>query len=254
MNTDIGNYAQHAQYWDWGGFDRTPEHEHWLKYAEKYGRRVLIPMCALGETGAYMAERGFEVTAFDLTPEMISEGKKRFGHIGGLTLLEGDVRDFSFDIPRADFAFSMDFGHLHSLDDVKRAIGSIARHLRVGGCFVLETDLQLSGEISYESSERTFEPFSQIYPDIRVWKKGSGRYDAVTGRQYIAQTFYAQHADGHIDSFEHEFYLQNYTRDEWLSAFSESGLEIIGEYNTRELSSWLSSGDGFRVFETIKRV
>ncbi len=32
-------------------------------------------MCALGQTGAYMAQKGFSVTAFDITKEMIDEGK-----------------------------------------------------------------------------------------------------------------------------------------------------------------------------------
>ena len=31
-------------------------------------------MCALGEIGAHMAQREYEVTAFDLTKEMIVEG------------------------------------------------------------------------------------------------------------------------------------------------------------------------------------
>ena len=57
MINDIGNYARHAQYWDWGGHDRSAEHEYWLNYAVQYGKNVLIPMCAWGETGAHMAER-----------------------------------------------------------------------------------------------------------------------------------------------------------------------------------------------------
>jgi len=32
MANGIGNYARHAKYWDWGGYDRTEEHEHWLKF------------------------------------------------------------------------------------------------------------------------------------------------------------------------------------------------------------------------------
>ena len=46
MSNDIGNYARHAQYWDWGGYDHTGEHEYWFKKAVKYGRNVLIHICA----------------------------------------------------------------------------------------------------------------------------------------------------------------------------------------------------------------
>jgi SAM-dependent methyltransferase len=148
MANDIGNYARHAQYWDWGGYDRTEEHDYWLKYASKYGNNVLIPMCAWGETGAYMAERGMNVTAFDITLEMIAEGKKRFGDIPGLRLYEGDVRDFNFDILPIDFCFSMDFGHIQTIEDVKKALVCISNHLRDGGCLIIETGLRVPGEES----------------------------------------------------------------------------------------------------------
>jgi len=31
MNSDTGNYAQHARFWDWSGHDRTEEDEYWLE-------------------------------------------------------------------------------------------------------------------------------------------------------------------------------------------------------------------------------
>lgn len=88
MLNDIDNYAKHAQFWDWSklDYDRTLDNEYWCKFAKKYANTVLIPMCALGEAGAYMAERGMNVTAFDITPEMITEGKKRYGNVPGLQL------------------------------------------------------------------------------------------------------------------------------------------------------------------------
>jgi SAM-dependent methyltransferase len=134
----IGNYARHAKIWDWGGYDNTPEHEYWCKYAESYGRNVLIPMCALAETGAYMAQHGYSVVAFDLTPEMIEESRKRFGALENLALRQGDIRDFSFDIPPVDFVFLKDMGHLLTIDDVESAFAHLSFHMRDGGALVLE--------------------------------------------------------------------------------------------------------------------
>jgi len=250
MENDRSNYAKHAQFWDWGGYDRTDEHEYWLKFASKYGTEVLIPMCALGETGAYMAERGFSVTAFDITPDMIAEGKKRFGHLQGLQMYEGDVTSFHFDISPVDFCFSMDFGHVLTIADVKKALGCIHKHLRDGGCMVIETTLPPDETSSYEP--RTFMPFKPVYPDVKVWKTGEGRFDAETGRHYISQVVYIEDKLGRVESFEHSFYLQCYSREEWLTAFTECGFEVIGEYGSREVESW-QSGDGFRIFEAIKK-
>ncbi len=249
----LGNYAMHARFWDWGGVDRTPEFEYWYGYALKYGKRVLIPMCALGEAGAYMARRGMEVTAFDLTPEMIDEGKKRFGAVEGLTLLVGDVCDFRFDIPPADFAYCTDFGHLHTLNDLKRALRCIAAHLRRGGGLVVETALRTASDRSYETEERRFEPMAQVYPGLQVWKTGRDREDAETGRHYIFQTFYTEDESRNVRSFRHEFYLQSYTYEEWRGAFDESGFDVAAEYVSRDLVTWQSGSKGFRIFELTRR-
>jgi SAM-dependent methyltransferase len=130
-----------------------------------------------------MAERGMNVTAFDITPEMIAEGQKRFGGVSGLRLCEGDVRDFRFDIPPVDFCFSMDFGHILTIEDLKKALTCINSHLRDGGCLVIETTLPPEGSCSWPLE--TYMPLKQGYTGIKVWKTGSGHIDADTGRQYI---------------------------------------------------------------------
>ena len=87
----IDDYRKHAVVWDWDGFDNSLEYEYWCKYARQYGKKVLIPMCALGQVGAYMAQKGFSVTAFDITKEMIDEGEKRFRSVENLSLKIADI-------------------------------------------------------------------------------------------------------------------------------------------------------------------
>lgn len=251
MSGNIGNYAQHARFWDWGRLDhdRTPDDDYWYQYARRYGNRVLQPMCAWGEAGAYMARHGMEVTAFDITPEMIAEGQKRFGALPGLRLLEGDVRDFRFDIPPADFCYCVDFGHLLTIEDVQRALVCIHNHLRDGGGLVIETGLPAARSESHPL--RTFMPTRQPYPHLNVWKTSEGRTEAETGRHYIAQVFHAQHEDGRVERFEHAFYLQSYAREAWLAAFTACGFEIVCEYDRRDVAAW-HSGEGFWGFEVAK--
>ncbi len=249
MSNNIGNYTRHAEFWDWSGYDRTAEHEYWYNYAAQYGKNVLIPFCAWGETGAYMAERGMNVTAFDLTPEMIAEGKKRFGDLKNLHLFEGDVTDFRFDIPPVDFCYAVDFGHILSIDNIKKALQKINNHLRYGGCMVIEAGLPAK-ETSY-TPPKTFFPISNPYPDKKVWKTGDGRTEAQTGRHYISQTIYIENKDGSVEQFEHSFYLQSYSREEWLSALHECGFEVKYEYRNREKELW-QEGEGFWICEAVK--
>jgi len=247
MSSDMGNYAQHARFWDWSGHDRTEEEDYWLKYAAKYGKNVLIPMCAWGETGAYMAQRGCCVTAFDITPEMIAEGKQRFGNLPGLTLAEGDVTDFQFDIPPVDFCFSMDFEVLPTMEDIKKALACIHRHLRVGGGLVISAQLPPKKSDSWPLN--TYLPLKQMYPGMKVWKTGSGHNDAKTGRRYIAQTFYAEHEDGETERFDHSFYLQCHSRRRWRAALKACGFDIVKQ-GSRELNTGYGGGN---VIEAIKK-
>jgi len=220
----VGNYAYHAQYWDWSGHDRIEEHEYWYQYAKKHGENVLIPMCAWGETGAYMAQRGMRVTAFDMTPEMIEEGRKHYGDVPGLCLCEGDVRHFRFDIPPVDFCFTMDLEVLHSIEEVKKALVCIHKHLQVGGCLAIKPFAPPQKTHSWPTE--TYMPFKQVYPDRKVWKTGHGHDDAKTRKRYISQTFHIAHDDGRTERFEHSFCLQCYTRKEWLAALEECGFDV----------------------------
>jgi hypothetical protein len=92
----------------------------------------------------------------------------------------------------------------------------------------------------------------QVYPGLKVWKTGDSRTEAETGRHYISQTFYIEDEKGNVESFDHSFYLQSYFRDEWLAAFKECGFDVVGEYNNRDVESWQSGDDGFRIFEAVK--
>lgn len=249
MTNDIGNYARHAKFWDWSGHDRTAEFAYWHGCAKRYGNNVLIPMCAWGDTGAYMAERGMSVTAFDITPEMIEEGKKRFGDVPGLRFLLGDVRDFRIDMAPADFCYCADFGHIHTMEEIQKALVCINNHLRDGGGLIIETGLP-SKTSNYVSTE-TFYPLKQMYPSLKVWKTGETRNDAASGRCYISQIFYMEDENGHVERFDHAFYLQSFPREAWLDALAVCGFDVVGEYRDRERQPWCE-GDGYWIVEAVK--
>jgi SAM-dependent methyltransferase len=252
MKNKHGNYAQHAQYWDWGSLDhdRTPEDDADYNFAKQYGNNILIPMCAWGHLGAYMAERGMNVTAFDITPEMIDEGKKRFGDITNLNLFVGDARDFKFDIEPVDVCSFADWGHIHTLDEIKKALVCINKHLKTGGYFLFDEHLSVDDN---DSEPRTFRVENNPYPDRVVYKTTNvSREESATRRWYCYQTMYIEYNDGRKEQFNHEFYMQSYTREEWLEALHESGFEVKAEYKNREKEPWTAGCDDW-IVEAVKK-
>ncbi len=247
----IEDYAKHAVVWDWDGYDRTPEYDYWCNYAAPYGNNVLIPMCALAQVGAYMAQKGFQVTAFDITKEMICESKKRFYTIKNFSLAIADICDFQFNEKNFDFAFlpTQDLHLLPDIETVKKAFISIAAHLKKGACLALELILPFTE--SYEYPTRTFYPRVPNYTDKKVWKDGKGRYDAVTKRQYIDQVVYIQDANG-TESFKHSIILQYYEREEIIDALNDAGFSVAGEFCNRSKEPWTPQSNEW-IIEAIRQ-
>lgn len=247
----IEDYAKHAVVWDWDGYDNSSEYDYWCNYAAQFGKKVLIPMCALGQAGAYMARKGFQVTAFDITKEMICEGRKRFGDINSLSLAIADICDFHFVEKDFDFAFlaTQDLHLLSSMEAVQKAFVSITAHLREGACFALE--LVLPFPESYEYPTRTFHPRVPNYTDKKVWKDGRSRYDAITKKHYIDQVVYIEDCKGR-ESFDYSIILQYFEREEIIGALYDAGLTIAGEYCNRNKEPWTSQSREWFV-EAIRR-
>jgi 2-polyprenyl-3-methyl-5-hydroxy-6-metoxy-1,4-benzoquinol methylase len=233
----IDDYAKHAVVWDWDGYDNTLEYDYWCNYAGQFGDKVLIPMCALGQIGSYMAQKGFNVLAFDITKEMINEGKKRYGSIENLSLEIADVCNFQFCRKDFDFAFlaTQDLHLLPDIKTVKKAFISIASHLRKGACFALE--LTLPARESYEYPTKTFHPRVPNYKDKVVWKDSKSRYDSITKKHHIDQIVYIQDNKG-TESFNYSIILQYYERNEIIKTLNDAGFAVTGEFSNRKKESW----------------
>lgn len=247
----IEDYAKHAFVWDWDGYDNTPEYDYWCNYAAQFGKKILIPMCALGQIGAYMAQKGFYITAFDITKEMICEGQKRFGTVKNLSLAIANICDFKFDERNFDFTFlaTQDLHLLPDIETVKKAFVSVAGHLRKGACFALELILPFAK--SYEYPTRTFHPRVPNYTDKKVWKDGKSRYDAVTKRHYIDQVVYIQDDNG-TESFDYSIILQYFEREEIIRVLNDAGFAIVGEYCNRNKEPWTFQSNEW-IVEAIKQ-
>ena len=247
----LNDYQKQAVVWDWDAYDNTPEYEYWCEYAGQFGKKVLVPMCAHGQIGAYMAQKGFHVTAFDITPEMIDEGKKRYGAVTGLELIVADLTELDLREKGFDFAFIAGYGDFHLLQTlrmVEKALLSLYKHLRKGGCLALELDLPTGKSASWP--KKTFHPRVPNYTDKKVWKENEGRYDANEKRNYINQTVYIEDENG-IESFVQSVCLQFYEREAILGLLAECGFTVKGEFSDRNKEPW-KSGCASWLVEAIK--
>jgi 2-polyprenyl-3-methyl-5-hydroxy-6-metoxy-1,4-benzoquinol methylase len=118
----------------WAALAPNPALVSWLsQQPSAAGQRALIVGCGLGDDAEEVARRGYEVTAFDLSPTAIRHSHERFPR----SAVDYQVADL-FHLPaRWDQAFSLvvEIRTLQSLPLPQRAdaTGAIAATVRPGG-------------------------------------------------------------------------------------------------------------------------
>lgn len=106
---------------------------HWLARGERLTGRALVVGCGLGDDALALAQRGMQVTAFDVAPTAIDWCRRRFPEAP----IDWQVQDL-FDLPgawREAFGFVMESYTLQALPLARRteAIAAVASTVTRGG-------------------------------------------------------------------------------------------------------------------------
>lgn len=120
-------------------------HERWLAGIEAIARehglrgtRLLDVGCGTGKSFLPMVARGYEVTAFDISPAMVARACEAAAG-SGAEVLVADVRDLP-ELGRFDLAIALDdtLNYVLSDEELQAAFSGLARNLRPGGLLVFD--------------------------------------------------------------------------------------------------------------------
>jgi SAM-dependent methyltransferase len=100
-------------------------------------KRVLDIGCGMGRHTAYLAARGFDVTATDNSPAAIAACKESLAEANlDATVVEADMTELSFPDCHFDGAIASHVIHHTDRATLERVIRLITQQLRPGGLFV----------------------------------------------------------------------------------------------------------------------
>jgi ubiquinone/menaquinone biosynthesis C-methylase UbiE len=188
-------------------FSADFDHETWvarlLAVAEEAGatgRRVLDVACGTGKSFEPFLRRGYDVSACDISPEMVELARERAGGRAAHVFV-ADMRD----LPPSDRPFDLitclddAVNYLLTSDDLARAFGSAARLLRPGGFYIFDTNTLQTYRTAFAQDTR-FDRSGWHF----LWH-GEGRADAAPGARATAtvlaespaQTLVARHVQRH---------------------------------------------------------
>lgn len=156
------------------------------------GTRLLDLACGLGWLTIPLAQRGFDVTGFDLSAALLSRAEQAANQAGvSVDWVRGDMR--ALPGQWADcFAYVTltlsEFGCFRDESDNQRVLGEVARVLKIGGRFLLdivvnrdglihhtETRSCLEGDGFFVSDQRSFDLLSGIHQRVFHWYDGGQR-------------------------------------------------------------------------------
>ncbi len=237
-------YALRAQTIDYFFPERDDEIDFWAQLAEEYGEDILHLMCGTAEVSIGLAKKGFDVTALDLTEEMIyvAEDKIEKEEVE-IDLVNEDARYFNMN-ERFDFAFvsTGDFHHFRDREDIDSFLAKAYAHLNPDGGLALEL-FQLPDE-DFQRDQKEFDPLRAPPEHIDVWKTNKSSYDSDTKMLEIKEELFVDKRDeGKVNTVEYEIQLRLFSKEEIRDILKEAGFENIRFVEVEKFTPYLKDSD-----------
>jgi SAM-dependent methyltransferase len=139
----------------------TAHHRHdvWLERLEALalrhgltGRRALDVGCGTGKSFLSLVRRGYQVTACDISAEMLAQARRRAPD--GVRLVEADMRALP-DLGEFDLVTCLDdaVNYLLGDDDLPRALRSMGGLLAPGGLLIFDTNTLATYDADYGGAQ-----------------------------------------------------------------------------------------------------
>ena len=200
----------------WTGALEELAREHGLR-----GRRLLDVACGTGKSFLPFLARGYEVSACDLSPEMLAVARRKAG--GRARIFRADMRALPATAP-VELVICLDdaLNYLLDPDDLASAFASARRCLEPGGLYVF--DVNTLG--AYRSVFAT-DSWSEAGGELFVWRGRSGRELAPGTVAHATIEIFAPAGRDRWQRLTSEHHQRHHTDAEIRSALRAAGLRCV---------------------------
>lgn len=117
------------------------ESKFYFDLANQQGGQILDVACGTGRLTIPLAERGFDITGLDITPEMLELAKQKAERLNiSINWIHADARQFELSRKyRFIFITGNSFQHFLDRESVDGFLGSVHKHLDEEGVLAFET-------------------------------------------------------------------------------------------------------------------
>lgn len=188
------------------------------------GTRMLDVACGTGKSFLPFVRRGYDVTACDISPEMLEHARAKAN--GGANIVLADMRELpqlgAFDVVTC---IDEPINYLLEADEVERTLVSVARNLRAGGLFLFDLNT-LHAFRTIFARDDCYEQEGWLF----VWRgHGDGATDSGGCSGFTIEAFVEQD-DGRWRRLTNQHLQRHYPADQVRLLLARAGLECVGVY------------------------
>lgn len=188
---------------------------------------LLDVCCGTGTVAEYMAEAGYQVTGFDLSPEMIEVAKQKEEERGlGIKYFVADAAEVDLgEAFEGAYSFFDSLNYIADLERFRMAVARVGAHLGPQGTFVFDVNT------AYAFEQQMFDQ-SDKRKRALIQYEWSGDYDPETRIIKVNMTFWR---DG--EEF-HETHVQRaHSNGEIKDALRDAGFNWVRTYDSYTLDA-----------------
>ena len=148
--------------------NRTPDYAAWADFFEACFRRymtekpvlVLDLACGTGPMTLELAERGYDMTAVDISPEMLAEAERKAREKGcsDILFLCGDMTDFELYGTVQAVVSTLDaVNHLAGKGEIDACFSLVSNYLEPGGVFLFDLNTPYRFRTAYADRDYVLE-------------------------------------------------------------------------------------------------
>ena len=224
----------------------------WLALANREGGPVVEWGAGTGRIANPLAEAGFDVTAIEVSEEMVGHGRSKAGNVGWI---RGDMRNVK---PGKRYKLAVcafnSFLCLTSLEDALAFLHNAREHLEPGGLLGVEVSAFMPEELAEEPGGPHHQhDFTRETPEGRLERFSISRYDAASQLLEMRLFYELYGGDGTLRSRRaHDLKIRVTNRDELILMLRLAGFEVEAVYGGFEGEPFTSESDHLIV--TARRV
>lgn len=208
------------------------DYESWFNYIEEIFRnynvspkKILEMACGTGNLSYYLGKKGYKLTCFDLSEDMLSEAYEKLRKFKNVKILNQDMVNFKFsETFDAVISICDSINYIIDEKDLMKTFVNVWNHLEDGGIFIF--DINSFYKLRYIIGNNTFvEDRESIF---YVWEN---YFDEDTNVCNFYLTFFVSEDGESYIRFDEEHKERAYKTEEIINMLKEAGFSKIDYYS-----------------------